>query len=181
MTHRCAAFSLALALVAGPVAARAFGAAPPNGDSRESGRLYQTGLDSYARGDLRAAREAFRKGLRLEPNNHAALAAVLRLEWEIAAQPPPVRPAPEESARRPVSARLDHFLLVSVPRWFYFERTIGDGLRDVGTLNALNARVAQLLGERDLALARNRPFRKDRQLRELLRRAPVAARGQEET
>ncbi|MBI2385353.1 MAG: hypothetical protein HYV14_04985 [Elusimicrobia bacterium] len=135
-------------------------------------RLYQTGVDSYARGDLPAALAAFREVTRREPGHRSALAAVRRLESELGA-PPARDPSPPPAA---ASGRLERFLLRSVPRWFRFERTFGDPLSDVGTLTALNARVVQLMGERRMALARNRSFAKDRELRALLRRAPLASR-----
>ena len=164
---------------AGPQAAWAARAASQADESVESARLYQAGMDSYTGDDLDAALASFREALRLDPNNRSALAAVRRLERELANRPAVARrPAP---SRRPAPAgAVDRFFLISLPRWFYFERTIGDGLRDVGTLTALNARVVQLMGERKMALARNRPFQKDRQLRELLRRAPVATQRLEE-
>lgn len=131
-------------------------------------------MTRYAAGDRDAALVFFRRALRESPGNRSALTAVRRLESETAAPPAAVRP-PVESASPPSSAgRVEAFLLGTLPRWFNFERTVGNGLSDVGTLNALNARVVQLLGERRFALAQNRAFRNERQLRELLRRAPVA-------
>ena len=177
-----ASVAVALALAfAGPEAAGAARAARTADESPQTTRHYQEGMDYYTGGDLDAALASFREALRLEPGNRSALAAVRRLESEIANRPAAARRPAAEPAPRPAPAGvIDRFFLVSLPRWFYFERTIGDGLRDVGTLTALNARVVQLMGERDLALARNRPFGKDRQLRELLRRAPVATLRLEE-
>lgn len=166
---------------AGPEAARAARAAPPADEAPHSSRHYQEGMDYYTGGDLDAALASFREALRLEPGNRSALTAVRRLESEIAIRPAAARrPAAAAARRHAPAGAFDRFFLVSLPRWFYFERTLGDGLRDVGTLTALNARVVQLMGERDRALARSRPFRKERQLRELLRRAPVATRQLEE-
>lgn len=150
------------------VSARA-AAAPP-----EDGRVYQEGIDDYARGDPDAALAAFRAVLRRTPHDRSALAAVRRLEYESAARRAARRPASERPA--PAGA-LEHFFLSSLPRWYFFERSIGDGLTDVGTLEAANARIVQLLGERTAARVRRRPFRNDRRLRELLRRAPLAAPG----
>lgn len=168
--RRIALLSLPLVLAGFPAlnaAAEKPQAAPPE---TESALLYQAGVDDYARGDADAALAAFRKALRLAPKNASALAAVRRLESEAARRR---LPPPRESAPAPAS-RLEHLLLVSVPRWFYFERTLGNRLTDVGTLTALNASVVQLLGERKIALANRRPFRKERRLRELMRRAPSA-------
>lgn len=177
-----ASVAVALAVAfAGPAAARAARADSPADESVESARLYQAGMDSYTRGDLDAAQASFREALRLEPSSRSALAAVRRLESELSSRPAVARRLAPAPARRPESAGgLDRFFLVSLPRWFYFERTLGDGLRDVGTLAALNARVVQLMGEREIALARNRPFRKDRLLRALLRRTSVATQRYEE-
>jgi hypothetical protein len=169
-------FFLALGLT-GPAASWAAKAAPASAESRETSRLYQAGMDHYSRGDLAAALASFREALRREPGNLSALAAVHRVEIESARQTTPTaapRPAPVRAKS------LDRFFLVSLPRWYYFERTIGDGMRDVGTLTALNASIVQLLGERKFALAQNRPFRKERRLRELLRRTPGTAERFEE-
>lgn len=183
--RRCSAVALSIGLVfsiPGPAAARAAGAARQADESPESARFYQEGMDYYTGGDLDAALASFRKALRLEPGNRSALAAVRRLESEIANRPAAARRPASEPTRRPAPVgALDRFFLVSLPRWYYFERTLGDGLRDVGTLVALNARVVQLMGEREIALAHNRPFRKESQLRALLRRAPVATQSFEET
>jgi hypothetical protein len=134
----------------------------------------------YAEGEQEAALVFFRKALRESPGDPSALAAVRRVEAEIrtrrAAAPPQA-----VSAALPASAgRVEELFLVVVPRWFYFERTVGNGLSDIGTLNALNARIVQLLGERKLALAQSRVFRNERRLRELLRRAPLAALATDE-
>lgn len=182
MTFGIIAVALSFALAfAGPEAAWAARAAPPADEDSKSTRHYQEGMDYYTGGDLDAALSSFREALRLEPGNRSALAAVRRLESEVANRPAAARRPAAAPARRPAPAgAVDRFFLISLPRWFYFERTIGDGLRDVGTLTALNARVVQLMGERKMALARNRPFQKDRQLRELLRRAPVATQRLEE-
>lgn len=134
------------------------------------GRAYQEGIDDYARGDSVAALASFRAALARDPGNPSARAAVRRLEHETAARRAERAPSGLEQA--PAGA-VEHFFLVSLPRWFYFERTLGDGLRDVGTLTALNASVVQLMGERRVALAHRRAFLKDRRLRELMRRAPA--------
>jgi len=181
MRHSAAALAFSFALAfPGPAAARAASSAAAPEETPESVRLYQAGLDSYTGGDLAAALASFREVLRLEPNNRSALAAVRRLEREATAAQSAPRPKSEHVRRRPRAWALDHFFLVSLPRWFYFERTLGDGLSDVGTLTALNARVVQLMSERKVSLARNRPFRKERQLRALLRRAPAATRRLEQ-
>jgi hypothetical protein len=129
----------------------------------------------YAAGEQDAALAFFRKALRESPGDPSALAAVRRVEAEIrarrAAAPPQAVSAPHPAS----VGTVEDLFLVIVPRWFYFERTVGNGLSDTGTLNALNARIVQLLGERKLAIAQNRVFRNERQLRELLRRAPLTA------
>lgn len=177
--HAAAALALALALW-GPAAARAADASPPAAEASESDRLYQKGLHQYARGDRASALATFQAGLRRDPANRSLRAAVRRIESELAPPPAALAPVPRAGARRGSASRLERLFLVSIPRWFHFERTIGDAVSGVGTLNALNARVGQLLGERRLAFVQNRPFRKDRQLRELLRRAPLAARNPDE-
>lgn len=143
--------------------------ASPRAETSDSDRLFHEGVRRYAEGDAESALALFREVARREPGHRAALAAIRRLEVE-AARP---SPKPAGTASRPGAA--ERFFLGTLPRWYYFERTVGDGLRDVGALSALNARIEQLLEERRVAFVRGRPFRKDRQLRELLRRAPHAA------
>ncbi|MDD5304223.1 MAG: hypothetical protein PHS14_14075 [Elusimicrobia bacterium] len=180
MKHSIAVVALALSMAFPLAAEESRNKAPPAGEAPETARLYQAGLAFYARGDLAAALASFREVARLDSNDRSALAAVRRLESELAARTTAGRPLPSGSSRRASSSRLERFLLVSVPRWFHFERTVGDPMNDVGTLTALNARVVQLLGERRFALAQKRPFRNDRQLRALLRRAPAATQHYEE-
>lgn len=150
-------------------AVRSSGHASPHAEAAESARLFHEGLRRYAEGDAGAALALFREVARREPGHLEALAAVRRLEAEAA------RPSPKPAAPAPRPSSAERFFLGTLPRWYYFERTVGDGLRDVGALRALNARIEQLLGERRASIARDRPFRKERQLRELLRRAPLAA------
>ncbi|MDP3543910.1 MAG: hypothetical protein Q8T11_15690 [Elusimicrobiota bacterium] len=140
----------------------------------ENARKFQEGVSRYAEGDAEAALALFREVARRDPHDRAARAAIRRLEIE--GTPRAAKPA----APGPRPGAFERFFLGTLPRWYYFERTVGDGLRDVGTLSALNAQVAQLLGERKFALAAGRPFRKDVRLRELLRRAPLAARSGDE-
>lgn len=163
---RAAALSCALAL---PFAAHAF-AAPP-----EQGRAYEEGIEDYARGDNDAALSSFRAALVRDPKNRYALAAVRRLEYEAAARR--ASRLSEIPGNAAPAGAIERFFLVSLPRWFYFERTLGDGRRDAGTLDALNARVVQLLGERKVALDRNRRFKNEIRLRELIRRAPAVTTG----
>lgn len=169
MAHLLLAVGLALASLLAAEEPRA--KAQVRREPVATARLYQAGVDSYARGDLSAALASFREVTRREPGHRSALAAVRRLEAELGA-PPARDPA---AAAPSTSGRLERFLLHSLPRWLRFERTFGDPLSDVGTLTARNARVVQLLGERRMALARNRRFAKDRELRELLRRAPLSS------
>lgn len=150
-------------------------AAHASAEPAEHDRAYQEGIADYARGDTDAALASFRAVLLREPRNRSAQAAVRRLEFEAAARRTARVSGNLESAE-PAGA-VERFFLVSLPRWFYFERTIGDGLRDAGTLAAVNARAVQLLGERKVAFDRNCRFKNERQLRELIRRAPVATLG----
>jgi hypothetical protein len=152
-------------------------AATPSGPAAAD--LYQAGMDDYARGDLDAALASFRAALVQEPENRPATAAAHRMEFEIAARDA-AHDADDRAARLSPPSAFDRFCLVTVPRWFYFERTIGDGLANVGTMHALNARVAQLLAERKIAFARKRPFKKELQLRALVRRMPAATRESQE-
>jgi hypothetical protein len=164
-----------------PAAARAAKAGLSAIERLERDHPYQAGLDHYARGERAAALASFREALRREPDNHSALAAIIRLESELAPQPTPLLSPEVERVRGSSSGRVERFFIVSVPRWFHFERTVGNPLSDLGTLNAFNARIVQLLGEKKFASAHNRRFGNDRELRELLRRLPVAAHQQRET
>lgn len=175
MPLRAAAALWFVVAVAGRAAARPADA-PVSKEADASDRLYQKGLDQYSRGDRAGALETFRAVERSDPADRFARAAVRRLESELAPRPPAVRPA---SYAEDLS-RLDRFLLVELPRWYHFDRSVGNSLSAVGTLAALNARVRQLMGERKVALAKMRRFRKERELRELLRRAPLAALGLDE-
>jgi outer membrane protein assembly factor BamD (BamD/ComL family) len=67
--------------------------------------LFQAGMDDYARGDLDAALKSFKEVLRREPGNHNALAAVRRLENEIAQRQS--TPLPSEKA---APGRFERFL-----------------------------------------------------------------------
>lgn len=133
---------------------------------------YQTGLTRYAHGDRTGALASFREALRRNPADRQSIAAVRRLESELAPRAPPALAA-KAAADMP---RLERLVLVELPRWYHFGRTIGDCVSAVGTVEAANARVGQLLVERRLARARKRPFRNERALRELLRRVPLASR-----
>lgn len=178
MNHRAAvAFAFTLAL-AGLGAARAEEPSRKAGQDSDSDRFYQKGLKQYADGDPSKALTTFQKGLRLDPRNRSSLAAVRRLESELA--PRPIRPSAGDGVYRPPPAPLERFLLVTIPRWFHFDRTIGDSMSAVGALEALNARIGQLMGERTFALSHNRRFLNDRRLRELLRRAPLVGRDCDE-
>lgn len=148
----------------------------PAPELEEAERRYEIGVGLYAGGRPAAALAEFKASLNLRPNHAATRAAVLRLESETAAIPPPAaasRPSTDDPTRR--GEALDRLFLVSIPRWINFDKTVGDALSRVGTVAALNGRVAQLLAERRLALARKRPFPKDKQLRALLRRVPALA------
>lgn len=138
--------------------------------------LYQKGLQQYARGDRAGALAVFRESLRRHPDDPFARAAVRRVESELARGGKPKR-SPDVVAGL---TRFERLVLVDIPRWYHFERTVGDCLSAVGTQQALNARVRQLLVERRVCRAAKRRCPSDRPLRELVRRAPLAARGLDE-
>lgn len=131
---------------------------------------YQAGLTRYSRGDREGALASFREALRRDPGDRQSIAAVRRLESELA----PRAPEPSAANAGDGTPRFERLLLVELPRWYQFGRTLGDRMSAVGTVEAANARVGQLLVERRFARARKRPFRNERGLRELLRRAPLA-------
>lgn len=141
----------------------------------EAERHYRAGVGFYAEGRRLEALDAFRKALRIEPDNGTVRAAVDRVRLELSR---PVDPAPTLSLAQtgePASLEewIDDWLLVLAPRYIRFEKTLGDAWTGQGTRDAMGGRVAQLMAERRLALVRNRTFLKDPELRALVRRWPV--------
>lgn len=138
---------------------------------------YDDGVKQYARGEYAAAKISFQTALRRNPNDRSARSALRRLNTESApgntevAAPPPATKPP---ARRDTPRPWERLFLVTLPRWFNFEDTIGNGLRDLGELTALNARIGQLLAERRFASTNGRMFANERRLRSLLRRTALA-------
>jgi hypothetical protein len=134
-------------------------------------------MSVYAAGMPDKALDFFREALHRHPKDPIALAAISRVKTELAAAPASApESAPQEaelSLIHAASDALDEFVLVDVPRALNFDDTLGDGESRVGTLAALSGRVAQLFQERRFALEHDRPFRKDRELRALVRRMPV--------
>lgn len=132
---------------------------------------YDAGVKHYARGDYVAAKISFQAALRLDPNDRSARSALTRLytESQLAHARLPVAPPPMHAPRP-----WERLLLVTLPSWFNFEDTLGNGLRDTGALTALNARITQLLIERRFAFANGRAFQNERRLRSLLRRTALA-------
>lgn len=142
--------------------------------SSEAERQYQKGLSDYAQGRRVPALAAFQEALRLDPKSPSARAAVQRITLEVS-RPDVYRPTPaaqKGSALASLEEALDDFLLRQAPRYFRFERTVGDARSDQGTLAAMQGRVAQLMGERRLSLSRRSPFAKEREFRSLVRRLP---------
>lgn len=166
-----ASLSLLLAL-GGPAAAWAADERSPARALKDE-RLYQQGLSRYSRGDRRGALAAFRKALRRRPDDRFAQAAVRRVEAELARGDAPA----SVPGARSEHTRFERLVLVDAPRWFYFERTLGDGWSALGTQTALNARVSQLLIERRVCRASSRRCGGDRPLRELVRRSALAGRS----
>ena len=141
----------------------------------EAERRYQQGLSAYAQGHRALALASFKESLRLNPKSPSARAAVMRIELE-AAQADSARSVPTAAPKSAVASSegtLDDLLLRQVPRYFRFERTVGDARADQGTLAAMQGRVAQMLSERRHARVRGRSFDKERELRELVRRLPA--------
>lgn len=138
---------------------------------------YQAGMALYAAGDPLTALKSFRAALREDPEDPYVRAAVRRIEAELAAASAPssAPPPPETSMLEAAADAFDALCLVAIPRAVNFDDSVG-GAQDVeGTLAALNGRVAQLLQERRYASEHDLPFRKDRELRALVRRIPSVA------
>ena len=148
---------------------------------------YQHGVQLYADGKPPQALAIFKKIVRKNPKNQYARAAIARVESEIGLkkQPAPdiaasakLKPGPAEAEiprywTERVSEKVDDFLIVNLPRSLNFNHTLGDFITGVGTLQAVQGRVNQLLAERKFALAKNRPFSKEKELRALVRRMPA--------
>ena len=135
----------------------------------EAEARYQAGVDDYSHGRYSEALVAFQDALTLDPNDRAARAAVDRLRAER------IRPEPAESAaaaRRspPLVAEFDELPLGRFRSLVEFERTLGDARNQQGEVLARQGRIAQLLAERRLSLARHRAFRKNAELHALSRR-----------
>ncbi|MFI5349079.1 MAG: hypothetical protein ACHQ2Z_06020 [Elusimicrobiota bacterium] len=145
--------------------------------SIEDDTAYQTGIKQYARGRRDLALGSFRLALRRHPGNRLALTTIRRVEGELGAAPA-VDFSPEEPTASwldSASASFDEFVLVDIPRAVNFNESVGDDVSDVGTLEALNGRVAQLMKERECAWRHGRRFSKDQEMRCLLRRIPAIA------
>lgn len=141
---------------------------PKRHKTAESDDYYQKGLNLYAAGKTPQALGAFRVALRRHPEDQSAQAAVQRLEVELAYAPV------ASSAKASVEPSwIDDFVLADMPWLINFNDSIGDSVNASGALNACNGRVAQLLAERKIALAQERPFGKERELRALVRRLPA--------
>ncbi|OFX11209.1 MAG: hypothetical protein A2516_00065 [Alphaproteobacteria bacterium RIFOXYD12_FULL_60_8] len=113
--------------------------------------------------------------MRLDPKDLSARAAIQRIALEAAQSGSTLSsPAqPHRSALASLEEKTDDFLLRQVPRYFRFERTVGDARANQGTLQAMQGRVAQLMSERRLALAQRSAFAKEQELRALVRRLPL--------
>ena len=147
----------------------------PSAPTIEDDRYYKAGISLYAAGQRQQALGSFRIALHHHPRNTLVLTAIRRVEGELGAAPPVeyASEAPSASWFDAASDSFDEFMLVDVPRAVNFEDSLGDCASDVGTLEALNGRVAQLMKERECALKHGCRFRKDREMRSLIRRMPT--------
>jgi hypothetical protein len=143
---------------------------PKSHKTIESDDYYQRGMDLYAAGKTPQALGAFRVALRRHPEDQAAQTAVRRLEVELAYKPTATHAGDNYSAE---PSWLDEFVLADMPWLINFNQSLGDSMSASGTLIACNGRVAQLLAERRLAMAQERPFLKEKELRALVRRLPA--------
>jgi hypothetical protein len=148
---------------------------PSRPSPTEEDPFYKVGMSLYAAGDAAKALDCFRIALRERPRDPLVRAAVRRVEAELDAARPPLiaRASAQPSWLDEMSEAFDELVLVDIPQVVNFDDTLGDGESAVGTLAALNARVAQLLNEQKFALEHDRPFRKERELRSLVRRLPA--------
>jgi hypothetical protein len=144
-------------------------AAAPERDI-ENDTYYLGGLSLYAHGETKQALAAFRDALARHPNDPKALAAVRRLEVELAGQKPS-----SPKRRRRLALVVDRTWLDHSFWWVRFGRTLGDAESAQGSLTALQGKVKQLLAERRRAFALRRRFSKERELRALVRRMPAMA------
>ena len=174
MGKRCVVFLLAVVTVLAlwPGGARASPGVTPR--AKRPAKLYQKGAQAYAQGDLNGALAAYEELQRADPGDRTAALSIGRIKMELAArQATPARAVPAAAAHRQADD-LDDIILQDLAVWFNFERTLGDVRSDLGTLQARNGKVAQLMAERRLAISRDRGFPKERELRALIRRLPVS-------
>jgi hypothetical protein len=139
--------------------------------------FYQTGIKLYAAGQRAKALGAFRVALSHHPGDRLALAAVRRVQGELV-QASPFEFAPkalENSLLDRASDAFDKLMLVDISWVVNFDDSVGNDLSNVGTLQAVNGRVAQLIKEQQFSLEHARPFLKDREMRSLVRRMPTIA------
>jgi hypothetical protein len=152
------------------------GHAPPSA-SIDDDLFYQAGVKQYAAGQRDKALGSFRVALRHHPGNRLMISTIRRVEGEVG-QPPAVefrREALEASWFDQTSDAFDEFLLVDVSNAMNFDDSLGDAESSVGTLEALNGRVAQLQKEQEFALRHGQAFLKEREMRSLVRRMPTVA------
>lgn len=142
-------------------------------DGARSQPRYERALRLYTDGRLREAQRAFAAIARDYPDHKAARTAVVRIQYELDQDEPLVfSPAPA-ARERGLAEGMDELLLGSLPAYLRFERTLGDARTRAGTLRACQGRVEQLLAERRWARSRKAPFRKERELRAMVRRMPA--------
>lgn len=152
-----------VALCAAPAGARR---------ARTGADPYQRGLELYSHGRLREALSQFEEALRREPDNVLARNAARHIERDLLAERAGFGPEASAPRRETWSERLDDWLL-DAGRWARFEAVLGDRLSGLGGLRAAQGRVRQLLAERRLARALHRRFRRDNELRAMVRRLPA--------
>jgi hypothetical protein len=167
---RRAASRLALAVA---ISALPLASADAAEDSAPPQSRYEKALQLYSDGKLREAQAAFASLARDYPNHEAARTAVVRIQNELDPDGPMAWVhSPSVHEESSLEDAFDNFLLDSIPRCLRFERTLGDARARVGTLQACQGRIDQLLAERRLARKLKRTFRRDKELRALVRRMP---------
>lgn len=148
-----------------------------SGRAARAEAVFEEGVRQYSSGRFDLAQVAFQEALVLDPGHRVARVSLERIRIEH-----PFRELPAEAPRRsPRSSpqALAHDAsdspFASAERMFFFERTLGDARSDLGRLQSMLGRIAQLQAERRYARSRGRRFARRAELLELSRRLPSAS------
>lgn len=174
-TRRTAAALLTAALLLGTGPASARGV--PSERRARADAAFETGVQQFSSGQFDLARESFQEALRLDPDDRVARVSLERIRvehplWELSVPPRRIslRESPQALARE-----AEESPFAAAERAFFFEKTLGDARSDLGRLESMLGRIAQLEAERRVARSHGRRFARLAELLELSRRLPGAS------